>query len=60
MNSLLENIKNHAAEVEAVWGLSYSLFNHVIESKQLKVDLEIGVAFGGHDSIQQSKLMRKF
>ena len=61
MNILLEKIKNHAAEAEAVWGLCYSLYGHVIESKQLKVGVEVGVAFGGHDNIyQQSKLMRKF
>ena len=48
MNLLLEKIKNHAAEAEAVWGLCYSLYGHVIESKQLKVGVEVGVAFGGH------------
>ena len=64
MNILLEKIKNHAAEAEAVWGLCYSLFGHILESNgngKLKVGVEVGVAFGGHDNIyQQSKLMRKF
>jgi len=48
MNALLEKIKNHAAEAEAVWGVDYHLFSEVVERKKLKIGVEVGVAFGGH------------
>jgi FkbM family methyltransferase len=60
MISLLEKIDRHAKEAEAVWGLAYPLFGKAIAHKDLKIGVEIGVAFGGHsESILQHTSVEK-
>ena len=44
--SLLDKIDRHAKEAEAVWGLAYPLFGKAIANRNLKIGVEIGVAFG--------------
>ena len=58
--SLLDKIDRHAKEAEAVWGLAYPLFGKAIANKNLKIGVEIGVAFGGHsESLLQHTSVEK-
>ena len=60
MTIVSEKIKKHAQEADVGWGVAYGLFSRVIESKKLKIGVEIGVAFGGHaESILKTSTIDK-
>jgi glycosyltransferase involved in cell wall biosynthesis len=48
MNDIKAKIKAHAAQADLGWGADYGPFGKAIEQHNLKVGVELGVAFGGH------------
>lgn len=48
MNNIKEKIVKHAQEANNSWCGAYDLFSRRINENNLKVGVEVGVAFGGH------------
>jgi glycosyltransferase involved in cell wall biosynthesis len=60
MTYIPEKIKKCASEADAKERLAYGIFSKVIERKDLKIGVEIGVAFGGHaESILKTSTIDK-
>ncbi len=45
---LRAEVERHAREAEQVWGNAYRRFDTIIDERQLRTGIELGVAFGGH------------
>jgi glycosyltransferase involved in cell wall biosynthesis len=49
-DSLENRIHSYSVESEAIWGKAYPLFDRILSSRELKVGVELGVAYAGHSN----------
>lgn len=57
-----EKINTYSVQSESVWGKTYPLFDKIVNSKGLKVGVELGVAYAGHSNamLKSTKLTKLY